>query len=77
MTKREFKSIFKIVDNAKWELFRQGIAFDLNIRFPDGECWHAGIGTAEQMCELSVRSLFNLYRSAKKEDATPEQIFPA
>ena len=63
MTKKEFKSIVKKLDNEKYSLMREQIAFDIVTKdMQTGKTRHVGIGESQDMCELALVSLADLYK---------------
>ena len=74
MTKQELLQVYKKLDSGKMKLFQKGIAFDFTLLMPNGDFAHCGIGTAADMTHLALITLCDLWRGAKRPNATPEEF---
>ena len=56
------KSELEKIDQAKYDLLKQGYAFDLAIFDKDGVPYHTAVGSAGELSLLSIISLIDLFK---------------
>ena len=63
--KERFEELFKELHLAKWDIYKkEKVAFDLvamDTDDEDGQHYHTGIGSAEEMSYIMTRGIGNLY----------------
>ena len=64
MTKKEFRRIYAELDEGKAELYKKGIAFNLNaVDHRTRDHYHTGIDTGAEFTALEIENLSAIYLS--------------
>ena len=70
MTVDDMKRLYEALDEVKYQLWTDGIAFNFQVQTNDGKFFHTGIGSDEMMCRVILRLLVDTFKMSRLESAT-------
>lgn len=69
MTFDDMRRIYEELNDAKFQLWADGIAFDFQVQTDAGKFLHSGIGDDEMMCRVILRELVDMFKLSKGKSA--------